>query len=214
MLTDALGQQADVSIRIGGAGLDELRAASSALASGAERHAGGSRRFGTIFEAGCPDSWRGCATTGAATGIGAASLGRQLRQAFHGEEIRRVHRGRNEVRVLLRSGEDDSSAVSELGTMPVRRPDGRVALLGEVADVARESGESVIRRVDSARAVTVFANVDSALVLPDEVIAQARNRILPELAERFRGYDFQGDREWPKKRRRVRRLSPAAASWP
>ena len=190
VLTDALGQQADVSIRIGGAGLDELRAASSALRAELSGMPGVTS-VRDDFRSGVPGFVARMRDDGAATGIGAASLGRQLRQAFHGEEIRRVHRGRNEVRVLLRSGEDDSSAVSELGTMPVRRPDGRVALLGEVADVARESGESVIRRVDSARAVTVFANVDSALVLPDEVIAQARNRILPELAERFRGYDFQ-----------------------
>jgi len=95
------------------------------------------------------------------------------------------------VKVLLRSRDDESSGVFGLNAMPVRRPDGGVSRLGEVAEVARESGESVIRRVDSARAITVFADVDSARVLPDEVIAQARNRFLPALTARFPGYDFR-----------------------
>ena len=190
VVTDAFGQQADVSIRISGARLDELRAASRAL----QAELGGIPGVTSVrddLQTAAPGFVARMRDDGAATGIPAESFGRQLRQAFHGEEIRRIHRGRDEVRVFLRSGEDDASGVFGLGAMPVRRPDGRVAPLGEVAELARESGESVIRRVDSSRAVSVFADVDSARVLPDEVIAQARDRILPALAERFPGYDFQ-----------------------
>ena len=38
----------------------------------------------------------------AGIGIGAAEFGRQLRQAFHGEEVPRIQRGRAEIPVLLR----------------------------------------------------------------------------------------------------------------
>lgn len=190
VVTDAFGQQADVSIRISGARLDQLRAASAALQAELSGIPGVISVRDDLQTA-APGFVARMRDDGAATGIAAASFGRQLRQAFHGEEIRRIHRGRDEVRVLLRSGEDDASGVFGLGAMPVRRPDGGVALLGEVAEVARESGESVIRRVDASRAVSVFADVDSARVLPDEVIAQAGGRILPALAERFPGYDFR-----------------------
>ena len=190
VVTDAFGQQADVSIRIGGAGLEKLRAASSALQAELGGIPGVTSVRDDLQSAG-PGLVARMRDDGAGTGIAAASLGRQLRQAFHGEEIQRVHRGRDEVRVLLRSPDDESSGVFGLNAMPVRRPDGRVSLLGEVAEVARESGESVIRRVDSSRAVTVLADVDAALVQPDAVIAEARARILPALAERFPGYEFR-----------------------
>ena len=190
VVTDAFGQQADVSIRIGGAGLEELHAASSALQAELGGIPGVTSVRDDLQSAG-PGLVARMRDDGAGTGIAAASLGRQLRQAFHGEEIQRVHRGRDEVRVLLRSPDDESSGVFGLNAMPVRRPDGRVSLLGEVAEVARESGESVIRRVDSSRAVTVLADVDAALVQPDAVIAEARARILPALAERFPGYEFR-----------------------
>ena len=190
VVTDAFGQQGDVSIRISGARLDELRAAAAALR--AELSAiPGVLSVRDDLQSAAPGFVARMRDDGAGTGIAAASLGRQLRQAFHGEEIRRIHRDQEEVKVLLRSRDDESSGVFGLNAMPVRRPDGGVSRLGEVAEVARESGESVIRRVDSARAITVFADVDSARVLPDEVIAQARNRFLPALAERFPGYDFR-----------------------
>ena len=190
VVTEAFGQQADISIRIRGAGLEELRAASSALQAELGRIPGITSVRDDLRD-GSPGFVAQMRNDGAGTGISAASLGRQLRQAFHGEEIQRVHRDRDEVRVLLRGRDDASGGVFALKAMPVRRPDGRASVLGEVAEVARESGESVIRRVDSAYAVTVLANVDSSRVLPDAVIAEARNGILPVLGERFPGHDFR-----------------------
>jgi multidrug efflux pump subunit AcrB len=190
VVTDAFGQQADVSIRISGGGLDELRAASSAL----QAELGGIPGVTSVrddLQSAAPGLVARVRDDGAATGIAAASLGHQLRQSFHGEEIRRIHRGREEVRVVLRSGEEAASGAFGLAAMRVRRPDGRVALVGEVAEIARESGESVIRRVDSSRAVTVFADVDSDRILPDEVVAEARSRILPALSAQFPGYGFR-----------------------
>ena len=102
VVTDAFGQQGDVSIRISGARLEELRAASAALRA----------ELGAIpgvlsarddLESAAPGFVARMRDDGAGTGIAAASLGRQLRQAFHGEEIRRFHQGGEEVRVLLRS---------------------------------------------------------------------------------------------------------------
>ncbi|MDE2881301.1 MAG: efflux RND transporter permease subunit [Acidobacteriota bacterium] len=190
VVTDAFGQQADISIRISGARRDGLRAASSAL----QTELGGLPGVTSVR-----DDLRGevsgfvarMRNGGAGTGIPAASFGRQLRQAFYGEEIRRIHRGRDEVRVLVRSRDDESGGVFGLSAMPVRRPDGQVSLLGAVAEVTRDSNEAVIRRVDSSPAITVLADVDAVRVLPDAVIAEARERILPALGERFPEYDFR-----------------------
>ncbi len=188
--TDAFGGQADLSIRVRGPGLDGLRAASAAL---------GARLLDTPGVTTVRDDMHDSAPglvarpRGAGTGVGvtAAALGRQLRQAFHGEEIQRIQRDREVVRVLLRAPGTTPGDVVGLSAMPVRRPDGLVAQLGEVAEVSRESGESVIRRLDSARTITVLANVDRAQILPEEATAEVRSRILPELEERFPGVAFE-----------------------
>ena len=188
--TDAFGQQADMSIRINGADLERLREASAALGARIGDFPGVTSVWDDL-QGPAPGLVARVRSDGAGTGIAAAALGRQLRQAFYGEEIQRTQRGRDELRVMLRSPRAESGGVLGLESLSVRRSDGRVAPLGEVADVSRESGESVIRRVDLSRAVTVFANVDRAQILPEAVIADADERILPELRERFPGYDFE-----------------------
>ncbi len=189
VISDAFGQPADVSIRIRGPDFDGLVAASEALQAGLGEIPGVTLVLDD-FEGMAPGLVARVRPGGAGTGIDAGMVGRQLRQAFHGEEIARYHRGRDEIRVVLRYPRADSGGVPGMAELPVRRPDGRVTSLGEIAEVSRASGQSVIRRVDSSRAVTVLASVDGRVATPDAVIAGARNGVFPELRERFAGYDF------------------------
>lgn len=189
VISDAFGQAADVSFRIRGSDFEGLVEASEALQDRLGELPGVTR-VSDDFEGEAPGLVARVRPGGAGTGIDAGTVGRQVRQAFHGEEVARLHRGRDEIRVVLRYPRADSGGVLGIAELPVRRPDGRVTSLGEIAEVSRASGQSVIRRFDSLRAVTVLASVDGRVATPDAVIAGVRNDVLPELRERFPGHDF------------------------
>ncbi len=57
-------------------------------------------------------------------GLTQSSLARQIRQAFYGEEIQRLQRGRDEVRVMLRFPEEDRRSLDALESMRIRTPGG------------------------------------------------------------------------------------------
>ena len=124
MISDAFGQAADVSLRIRGPGFDGLRAASEALQAGL-REVPGVTSVSDDFEGAAPGLVARVRPGESGTGIPAGVVGRQLRQAFHGEEIARRQRGRDEIRVVLRAPRADSGGALGVADMLVRGPDGR-----------------------------------------------------------------------------------------
>ena len=189
VISDAFGQAADVSFRIRGPDRDGIAAASEALQAGL-REVPGVTAVSDDFEGAAPGLVARVRPGESGTGFSAAAVGRQLRQVFHGEEVARLQRGRDEIRVVLRAPRADSGGALGVAGMLVRGSDGRVTPLGEIAEVSAAGGQAVIRRVDSLRAVTVLASVDGRVATPDAVIAAARGQVLPGLRERFPGHDF------------------------
>ncbi|WP_368981269.1 hypothetical protein, partial [Pseudomonas poae] len=49
-----------------------------------------------------------------------SDLAKQVRQAFYGDEVQRIQRGRNEVKVMLRSPKVNRQNLATLDTMQVR----------------------------------------------------------------------------------------------
>ncbi len=182
--TSILGQDADVSVRISGADMDELRQASAAFQSALRDYRGVVSTWDDLEDP-APELVARVRPEGAGIGISAAEFGRQMRQAFHGEEIQRIQRGRDEVPILLRYSRAGREDLGSLREMQVRRPDTSRAPLEQVAELAREDGLPVIQRVDERRAATVHASVDPALASPAAVLGGVRDRSIPAISERF-----------------------------
>ncbi len=199
ILTSLLGEESDIAIRIRGSGMEELLESSAALQAtlGAYR---GVIAVKDDFEGSAPELVARARAGGEGVGIGAAEFGRQIRQAFHGEEVQRIQRGRDEVPVMLRYPRSERMRPEDVTGMRVRRADGGVAPIGEVAEIARTGRLVAIHRVDGGRAVTVHANVDSRIASAGAVLRDLRDRALPELERRFPGMRFEvaglaGDQE-------------------
>ena len=190
VLTSVIGQGSDLSIRIRGDALEELRAAAAALAA-LIREFPGVISVSDDLEGEAPELVARVRSGGPATGIGAADFGRQLRQAFHGEEIQRIQRGNDEIRVLLRYPESSRRSLDAVTGMRVRRADGEAVAIGQVAEISQERGPSVIRWLDDQRTVTVSASVDPERASPGGLIAEAEARMIPAVRERFPGLGFE-----------------------
>ena len=190
ILTSLLGEEADISIRISGSDMEELREASAVLQTLFREYRGVSS-VKDDQEGSAPELVARVRSGGAGIGIGATEFGRQIRQAFYGEEVQRIQRGRDEIRVLLRYPDSDRTRPEDVTGMMVRRADGGVAPIGEVAELARTEKLAAIHRVDGGRAVTVHTNVDPGVASAGAVLADVQNRVLPDLGERFPDLRFE-----------------------
>lgn len=130
-----------------------------------------------------------------ALGLTVSDLGRQVRQAFQGEEVQRIQRGRDDVAVVVRYPEALRRSISEVASMRIRTAEGLAVPFSEVAAVEIGEGFASIQRVDRQRVVTVTADVDVALGNANEVVADLQRTALPTILAEHPGvrFDFAGE---------------------
>ncbi len=95
-------------------------------------------------------------------GVTVSDLARQVRQAFYGDEVQRIQRGRNEVKVMLRMPRDDRRNLATLDTMRVRTASGLEVPFSRVAEAKVAKSFTSIKRVDRRRALNISADADKA----------------------------------------------------
>ena len=128
-------------------------------------------------------------------GITMASLARQVRQAFYGDEVQRVQRGRDEVKVFLRYPKEERVSLNNLEQMMVRVGDNIEVPLGQVAAGELSSGYSTITRTDRKRSISVTADVDLSEANANEILAKFEvDHIIPILRDYPSvDYSFEGE---------------------
>ncbi|MEM9558552.1 MAG: efflux RND transporter permease subunit [Acidobacteriota bacterium] len=117
-----------------------------------------------------------------AAGLRLADLARQVRQSFYGEEVQRLQRSTEELKVMLRYPPSERRSLADLEQMRVRTPDGGELAFDAAARTRVEPGIGAITRIDGRRIARVTANVDPRLASPREIVAWLRQDVLPELA--------------------------------
>ena len=125
-----------------------------------------------------------------ALGITMSSLGRQVRQAFYGEEAQRIQRGREELKVMVRYPIEERRSVADLENMMIRTPTGDEVPFDSVAEVSFGQAYSRITRLNRIRTVTVSADIDPQVVEPGQVIREVTTEYIPELLTSFPGVEY------------------------
>jgi len=123
-------------------------------------------------------------------GINAKLLARQVRQAFYGEEVQRIQRGRDDVRVFIRYPKGQRQSVYFLETMFIHLNNGVDVPLSEVADIEYTSSPSEILRVDRKRIISVSAHVDQSLAVPAQIKESLNKDFLINLDKQFAGVSW------------------------
>jgi multidrug efflux pump subunit AcrB len=124
-----------------------------------------------------------------------ADLGRQVRQAFYGEEAQRVQRGRDDVKVMVRYPAAERRSMGDLEHMRIRTPSGAEVPFSVAAHAEVGRGFASIQRKDRQKVVNVTADVDVKTANANEIIADLTASVLPEiLADHPRvGYSLEGE---------------------
>ena len=123
-------------------------------------------------------------------GLSMASVGRQVRQAFYGEEAQRIQRGKDEIKVMVRYPEEDRKSIGNLESMRIRNDLGDEIPFISVASATFGKAYSKIERENGDRVVTVSADVDSGSVEPRIVTADITNNFIPELRDQYPQLEF------------------------
>lgn len=92
-------------------------------------------------------------------GLTLADVTRQIRQAYYGEEVQRLPRDGEDVRVMVRYPEVARRSLDSLRDMRIRTADGREIPVMQVAEVSFAPGVNRILRRERMRSVTVFADL-------------------------------------------------------
>jgi multidrug efflux pump subunit AcrB len=183
----------DVNVQLVGPDIDTLRNAAQDVRT---RLAGfaGVYEITDTFRDGKREMRLGIKPSAETLGLTLQDLGRQVRQAFYGEEAQRIQRGRDDVRVLVRYPESERRSLGDLENMRIRTPDGAEVPFRDVAVVETGRGFSTVRRVDRNRAVSVTASIDPGATSSGAVTAELQGAIMPEVLAAFPGvsYTFEG----------------------
>lgn len=183
----------DINFELSHADFDELLAAVEELKSVILGYSG-TRQVADSFEQGKAELRLSLKETGRTLGLTLSDLARQVRQGFYGDEVQRIQRGRDDIRVMVRYPEAERRSIANIENMRIRLPDGTQIPFKLVADVEYGRGYATIRRADRRRTVNVIADVDETRANANEINDDLFRSALPELVRKHPGlrYRFAG----------------------
>ncbi len=125
-------------------------------------------------------------------GLSQNDLARQVRQAFYGEEVQRIQRGNDEVKVMVRFPREQRESIGYLEQMRIRTPAGDEVPFMSVADASFGLAPTTIQRVDRQRSISLTAETDKAAgIEPGPINEDITTFINDELLPRYPGVQYK-----------------------
>jgi multidrug efflux pump subunit AcrB len=148
-----------------------------------------------------------------ALGLKLADVAGQVRQGFFGQEVQRIQRGKDEIRIWVRYPDADRAATGFLDRMRIRTPSGESYPFSKLAEYEIKRGLVVINHLEKKREIKVEANLtDEKADLPP-IQAQIQNIFVPEILSQLDGIQvsYEGQsRNREKEARSMSRVFPLA----
>jgi multidrug efflux pump subunit AcrB len=118
-------------------------------------------------------------------GLTLADINRQVRQAYFGEEVQRLPRDGQDVRVKVRYPVESRRSIESLKNFHVRTNDGQQIPLLQVADLEYAPGINRIQRWNGNRAARVSADLKQDV--REEIMKDLNESFFPEWEKRYPG---------------------------
>ena len=97
-----------------------------------------------------------------ALGLNEATVMKQIRQGFFGEEVQRLIVGRDEVKIWLRYPESDRNNIEDLTKVKIKTMGGEMYPLESIANYEYKRGRVKINHINRAKEIRVDANLYNA----------------------------------------------------
>ncbi|SHF89627.1 Multidrug efflux pump subunit AcrB [Microbulbifer donghaiensis] len=123
-------------------------------------------------------------------GIGLADVAKQVRQGFYGEEVQRIPRGREDVRVMVRYPQEERASEEQIDRIRIRTGNGEIPF-SAVAEAVYVPGYTTIRRNDRERTVRITAELTPGAASAHEILQQMREKDVPKWEKQFSGFSLK-----------------------
>jgi len=120
-------------------------------------------------------------------GLTVDDLARQIYTGYYGDEVVRLQRGRDDVRVRVRYTRNERNRISDLDNVRIRTMGGHEVPLLSVADISFATGYSTITRTNGMRRVMVSAGVDTNKANTNEIFEELSAGFFPALEKTYPG---------------------------
>jgi multidrug efflux pump subunit AcrB len=174
----------DIDIQLTGNNLQELNRAAIALQEQLRGYSG-IYDIRSSFETGKRELQLTLKPYAETIGLTYSALARQVRQAFYGEEVQRIQRNKDEVKVFVRYTESERRSVYSLENMTIKLSNGSEVPLSTVAEIKYGRSPSEIRRINRKRIIDVTAYVDSTKTKTNNVLADLKGGFLANLNKNY-----------------------------
>jgi multidrug efflux pump subunit AcrB len=175
-----------ISLQLIGSNIDQVGRAAKDLESRIRGYEG-VYDVRNSYERGTPEIKLNIKPEAESLGLTLSDLARQVRAGFYGDEVQRIQRGQDEVKVMVRFPRDERDSVGYLDHMRIRTPDGGRVPFHAVAEVELTESPTTIRRFDRERSVRVSAEVDKDNYEPGKITADILQKELPEVLAMYPG---------------------------
>ena len=188
-ITERIERDPEIWIRFAGENIDNLRDIANEFRAELLQYPG---VFGIqdTLRTGKAELELSVTPAGEALGITLSDLGRQVRQAFYGEEAQRIQRGRDDVRLMVRYPEEQRRSLDSLYSLRIRTPEGGEVPFATVAETRSGRGLAEIQRTNGSRTVDVSAEVDPRVTSAEAVMAELSAGFLSESLRRYDGVTY------------------------
>ncbi len=116
-------------------------------------------------------------------------ISKQIRQGFFGEEVQRLQKGTDEVKVWVRYPQSGRANVGKLDDMKLKSGD-REFTLSELVNYSVGRGVADIRHYSVSRTVTVEADMLDPYGEVPPILEKVRNDIVPQMQAQFPGVNI------------------------
>ena len=120
-------------------------------------------------------------------GLTMSDVTRQVRQAYYGEEVQRLPRSGQDVRVMVHYPIESRRSIESLKHFRVRTADGREVPLLSVAELEYAPGIKRIQRWNGSRAARVSADLKESV--RDDIMQDLNENFIPDWEKRYPGID-------------------------
>jgi multidrug efflux pump subunit AcrB len=97
-----------------------------------------------------------------ALGLNEATIMKQIRQGFFGEEAQRLIIGRDEVKIWLRYPKNDRNSIEDLNKVKIKTFNGEMYPLEEIVDYEYKRGKVKINHINGTKEIRVDASLYNA----------------------------------------------------
>ena len=147
-----------------------------------------------------------------ALGLTLSDVVMQVRQGFFGQEVQRIQRGKDEIRVWVRYRPEERSSLGNLDNMRIRTKSGEYPF-SELATYSIERGISAINHLDRRREIKVEASLVSEHIDLPPILDEINTISIPKVLSQVQGVtvSYEGQsRDQKKFQKSIARAFPIA----